>query len=229
MRDLDVRTALRRELAQQHSGDDRTLIVEEMGIWSGSVRVDVAVVNGELHGFEIKSARDTLARLPAQQSLYSQVFDRVTLVVADRHVEKAEQLIPTWWGTMLASGDANCPVTLRDGRIGSVNPNPDAMQTVRLLWRQELIEILERHSVLKGWRSASSDKLGRKLVAELPNDTLRFEIREALKNRVWSRKSADDKGEVPVRADLDPLRTTTSADSWIRSDRGDALIGPAAG
>lgn len=47
MRDLDVRTALRRELAQQHSGDDRTLIVEEMGIWSGSVRVDVAVVNGD--------------------------------------------------------------------------------------------------------------------------------------------------------------------------------------
>jgi hypothetical protein len=32
MRDLEVRMALRRELAQQHLGDTRTLIIEEMGI-----------------------------------------------------------------------------------------------------------------------------------------------------------------------------------------------------
>jgi hypothetical protein len=218
MRDLDVRTALRRELNRLHVGVDRTLIVEEMGIWSGSVRVDIAVVNGEMHGFEIKSARDTLARLPAQQELYSQVFDRVTLVVADRHVGKAEQLIPRWWGTMLASTNAECSVTLRDGRTGDLNPNPNALQTVRLLWRQELTGILDRYGLLKGYRNASSDKLGRKLACELPNDVLRYEIREALKNRVWSRKSINNKSEVPVRVNLNPLRATAGADGWIRGD-----------
>ncbi|KIZ40980.1 MULTISPECIES: sce7726 family protein [Rhodopseudomonas] len=191
MRDLDVRTALRRELAQQHVSDGRTLIVEEMGIWSGSVRVDIAVVNGELHGFEIKSARDTLARLPAQQALYSQVFDRVTLVVADKHLEKAERLIPDWWGTLLASIDAESIVSLRIGRPGSKNPAPDPLQTARLLWRAELVSILERYDLIKGIRSATSDKLVQKLAAELSEELLRFEVREALKKRDnWPRKAA---------------------------------------
>jgi hypothetical protein len=227
MRDFDVRAALRRELTEQHLGDDRTLIVEEMGIWSGSVRIDIAVVNGELHGFEIKSARDTLVRLPAQQELYSQVFDRVTLVVADKHAQKAERLIPGWWGTLLASSEQDSSVSLRDGRQGSVNPSPDALQTVRLLWRQELAAILERHGFLKGYRSASSEKMGRKLIDELPIDVLRFEIREALKRRVWSRKSADNKSKMAVCADLNPLRSAAGADAWIVRDGGDSLVAPA--
>ena len=39
MRDSDVRAALRRRLEIQHAGDDNTLDVEQMGIWSGSVRI----------------------------------------------------------------------------------------------------------------------------------------------------------------------------------------------
>ena len=79
MRDLDVRTAVRAQLVAAHADDDNTRIVEEMGIWSGSVRVDVAVINGELAGWELKSARDNLRRLPQQAELYSQVFDRMTI------------------------------------------------------------------------------------------------------------------------------------------------------
>jgi hypothetical protein len=41
------------------SCDLDTRVVEEMGIWAGSVRVDIAVINGEFHGFELKSDRDT--------------------------------------------------------------------------------------------------------------------------------------------------------------------------
>ena len=51
MRDADIRKAVRTMLDAQHVGDDDTRIVEEMGVWSGSVRVDIAVINGELHGF----------------------------------------------------------------------------------------------------------------------------------------------------------------------------------
>src|SRR5260370_2608601 len=168
MRDLDVRTALRRELHEQHLGDDRTLIVEEMGIWSGSVRVDIAVVNGELHGFEIKSARDTLARLPGQERLYSQVFDRVTLVVAEKHAQKAEQMIPPWWGTICAVSTGNSTVSLLPGRPGAVNPQPDPLQTVRLLWRDEVLEILGRHGMQKGLRSATAEKLCRNMAQGFP-------------------------------------------------------------
>jgi hypothetical protein len=49
MRDSDVRAAVRRKLREKYGHDPGTRIVEEMGFWSGSVRIDIAVINGELH------------------------------------------------------------------------------------------------------------------------------------------------------------------------------------
>lgn len=211
MKDIDVRKALRRELDHLHLGDDRTLIVEEMGIWSGSVRIDVAVVNGELHGFEIKSARDTLTRLPAQQELYSQVFDRVTLVVADRHIEKSSSIVPGWWGIMVAK-DVKGDVALSHGRAAVPNPNINPLQIARLLWRQELCDILDRYQLLKGYRGAGIEKLSQRAAGELPLATLRHDVRETLKNRsTWSRQSVEDKRKVTVGIDLDPLCSSPGA------------------
>lgn len=79
MRDIDVRIAVRERLREEHLGDADTRIVEEMGVWHGSVRVDIAVINGEIAAYELKSARDTLQRLPGQACLYNEVFDRVSL------------------------------------------------------------------------------------------------------------------------------------------------------
>lgn len=226
MRDLDVRIALRRELSRQHAGDDRTLIVEEMGVWSGSVRVDIAVVNGELQGFEIKSAKDTLSRLCAQEALYSQVFDRVTLVIGDKHLQKAMALVPTWWGITIATSDDNNTVSLSSYRASETNPALNALQVARLMWRDEMIDILERHSLLRGLKSANVEKLRHKAIEALAPDLLRLEVRETLKRRSWSRKPADDKGKVAIGVDLDPLRSTAGADVGIRSYRTDPLICP---
>ena len=55
MRDIDVRRAVRKKLGEQYAHDPDTRIVEEMGIWSGTVRIDIAIINGELNGFELKS------------------------------------------------------------------------------------------------------------------------------------------------------------------------------
>lgn len=220
MRDFDVRKALRRDLDEQHRDDAQTRIVEEMGIWAGSVRVDLAVINGQLCGYEIKSARDTLARLPAQQALYSQVFDRVTLVVAEHHAEKAAKLVPSWWGTLVATSAGGGEVLLRQTRLAFPNPAVDAIQVARLLWRQEALAMLERRSLAKGYRSASVDKLCRRLAAELPLDVIRLEVREVLKARTnWSRKSIDDKGEMAVGVDLDPLSSSASAHAGVACDR----------
>jgi hypothetical protein len=49
-------------------------MLDEFGLEHGEVRVDVAVINGELHGYEIKSERDTLERLPRQVKAYSAVL-----------------------------------------------------------------------------------------------------------------------------------------------------------
>src|SRR5579864_2664888 len=113
MRDSDVRTAVRAWLNAKYAADPNTRIVEEMGIWSGSVRIDIAVINGELHGFELKSERDTLARLEGQAELYSQVFDRMTLVTAERHLNKAQSKIPPWWGITTADFGSDRTIALK--------------------------------------------------------------------------------------------------------------------
>src|SRR5687768_13175586 len=117
MRDRDVRQAIRQHLHALHDGDYETRIVEEMSVWSGTVRIDIAVINGELAGFELKSDQDTLDRLPLQADVYSRVFDRVTLVVGKKHVKKALSLIPAWWSVFVASGEQGhiSITTERDG------------------------------------------------------------------------------------------------------------------
>ena len=43
-----------------------TIVLDELGLCHGDVRIDVASVNGELSGYEIKRHADTLARRPKQ-------------------------------------------------------------------------------------------------------------------------------------------------------------------
>jgi hypothetical protein len=75
IRDQDVRVGLRARLSALFSHDPGTLIIEELGVMNGESRIDFAVVNGEFHGYEIKSEMDTLDRLPTQSRLYSMVFE----------------------------------------------------------------------------------------------------------------------------------------------------------
>src|SRR5690349_11086244 len=67
--DAVIRTALKAQLLADHDKD--TVLLEELGLSRGHVRVDIALVNGRLHGYEIKSDLDSLRRLSRQVELYS--------------------------------------------------------------------------------------------------------------------------------------------------------------
>jgi hypothetical protein len=205
MRDADVRKAVRTMLDAQHAGDDHTRIVEEMGVWSGSVRIDIAVINGELHGFELKSARDTLDRLPKQAALYNEVFDRVTLVVASKHANKATAAVPQWWGICVADGSADTELRLNHARASETNPDLKPIQLARLLWRAEAIEILTAKNLVRGFRSKGAEILAERLAIVLSKDDLRFEVRSALKRRNnWLGQLGTNERDVPVQAKPDP-------------------------
>lgn len=198
MRDADVRVALRRRLAQKHEGDSTTRIVEEMGVWSNTVRIDLAVINGELSGFELKSDRDTLARLPYQIEIYGKVFDRLTLVVGGKHIDRALGDIPPWWGcisaTMKGSG-----VVLKEVRRGRINPSRDPMVLARMLWREEAIAALETLNLAAGWRSRRADEIAARLVDVLPFSALSATVRNALKAREQLGQSVGDQRKMPVQ------------------------------
>ncbi len=185
MRDRDVRNAVRGELSRIHSGDHDTRIIEEMGIWSSTARIDIAVVNGELCGFELKSARDNLKRLPDQQTIYSAVFDRVTLVTAENHLAASLRVIPDWWGISVAS-TSDGQVCLAPERTAEFNPEISALMVARLLWRDEALAILSKFSLDKGYRSKPVAVLHERLVEAVSLSTLRDETRAMIKARVYS-------------------------------------------
>lgn len=226
MRDSDIRTAVIDWLGTKYGPESR--IVEEMGIWSGSARIDIAVINGELQGFEIKSERDTLVRLENQARLYSQVFDRMTLVVAKRHLTKATQTIPEWWGiaTAAMTDDGS---RLRPVRRARQNPNIDPMQLARLLWRAESIAILDRHGFSRGFKSRSAEELATRLVSVLPLEQLSSEVRETLKRRPeWLGQPVGDQTHVTIHSNRNPRGSIARSRRTAR-DLLDSLIAPTSG
>lgn len=182
MKDQDVRSALHSWLRFRHSVNlPSALVVDELGL-CGEVRVDVAVVNGALSGFEIKSAADTLARLPKQVEVYSRVLDYATLVVAENHLEESLAMIPHWWGCVVVSWDGTC-AHLDQYRPAIFNPGIDPYSLAQLLWKDEALRALEALGADRGVRSKPRQMIWQRLAATAPLETLRRTVRDQLKNR----------------------------------------------
>lgn len=190
MRDMDVRAALHARLLHEH-GDDPldTLVVDELGL-CGEVRVDVAVVNGSLTGFELKSARDNLRRLPKQVLVYSQVLDYAELVVADNHVKASRELLPKWWGISVATADISGAVTINRTREARRNPTVDPHALSQLLWRDEALDILTNRGADRGVRSKPRRVVWARLAETLELEELRDTVRACLKARTSWRADA---------------------------------------
>ncbi len=112
-------------------------ILEELGVRHGTSRIDIVVINGILHGYEIKSDRDTLKRLPEQMAEFNAVFDKLTLVVGKRHLYDAVNIIPDWWGIIVAKIDVNCKVFFQTIREAEDNQDQVGVSIARLLWKEE--------------------------------------------------------------------------------------------
>ncbi len=190
MWDRDVRLALHAVLEEQHR-DERadTRFIDELSL-AGEVRVDVVVLNGVFSGYEIKSARDTLKRLPKQVEVYSKMLDHMTLVVADNHVNHALPMLPEWWGVVTAASSADGALALIPLRESMANPCVDSSFLATLLWREELLAALTTRGMDKGVRSKSRHVLMTRLVEHLTVDEMRLLVREQLKVRENWRESA---------------------------------------
>ncbi|MBB4954575.1 hypothetical protein H4S14_002464 [Agrobacterium vitis] len=152
--DLIIRSAIRASLASAHRGED-AVIVDELKVSLGSGRIDVAVINGRIEGYEIKSDKDKLDRLPRQASMFGAVADRMTLVVGQRHLDKAVVTVPDWWGVILCSSDAEGNTVLKRVRRGRLNKKLDKTALIETLERDELVSLLASAGLDRGFRSAN--------------------------------------------------------------------------
>jgi hypothetical protein len=185
-KDREIRQELVRRLEIAYEDDPEHKIVEELGINHGSVRADIAVINGLMDCYEIKSDRDTLQRLPDQITAYNAVFDKVTLVVGFAHLYEALEMIPDYWGVTIAKTDKNDAVVLSEIREANLNTNKDKDSIARLLWREEALRILKQKQQDAGVRSKPKAVIYERLTSTLEVEELSSIVRQSLCSRpMW--------------------------------------------
>ncbi|WP_132746801.1 sce7726 family protein [Scopulibacillus darangshiensis] len=182
LKDQDLRNLLLKDLHNIYRDDNSTKIINEMGVLHGQSRIDVAVINGILHGFEIKSESDNLLRLPSQMEDYNKVFDKMTIVIQRNHLKEVREVIPKWWGIWLVTyyqGDYR----IREIRKGKTNNNVDPYSLSHLLWRDEALEVLKERGLQKGLLSKPREELYAKICNSISLSEIQGAVNRWLKVR----------------------------------------------
>lgn len=182
IRDIDIRKKLHEDFSVIFANDADIIILDEFSLLQGETRVDIAVINGQIHGFEIKSDQDTLERLPKQIALYSKVLDTVTIITGERYADKVLKIIPEWWGVKVAIAPENL-IKFEDIRMPQNNPEIDPYSLVQLLWREEALDLLKKYGLERGFSSKSRRVIWAKLAQSIPLEELKYHVRLYLKSR----------------------------------------------
>lgn len=144
--DAEIRQKLNHRILKKYVNDS-TLVIEELGLDHGRNRIDIAVLNSSIHGYEIKSSRDTLHRIPEQLLAYTAALEKLTLVVAPKHVEDLSYLLPPWCGLMVVDKGKRGGLRFYSIRRALRNPNVDLFRMAHLLWKNEAEYLLTKHNV----------------------------------------------------------------------------------
>ena len=176
--DKHIREALKATLRKQ---DSTAAIIDVLPLMRGKGRADLAFVNGELCGFEIKSEADSLVRLGMQTENYEGVFEFNTIVAAPKHLELASSRLPSTWGIIEAFPDLGGRTKLAPRRPSQRNHNLTNRGLARLLWKNECLYILRRMEIETRPHTPVIELWN--LIESLGTPLLCFEVREALKRR----------------------------------------------
>jgi hypothetical protein len=181
MKDVDIREPFIEKIVKINQGHDYR-IIPEMAVCDGLSRVDIAVANGNLYGYEIKSDADTLDRLPQQQEFYNKTFDKVFIVVGNKYVSIIEDYIPDWWGIYVAYYDKKQNVIIKQKKRGRKNHSVNAESLLELLWRDEIENLLKIHG-FKGLSSKNRRILRKMALDKFSLQEIKDYTRETLKQR----------------------------------------------
>lgn len=196
MNDREIRKAYHRSCLRRFHADSSTLVIDELGLRHGRCRADIAVVNGQLNGYEIKSDVDSLRRLDAQIDGYNAVFDRVSMIATARQLRDVINLVPAWWGIISVTQGPHGGIHFRSVRRSLRNDYVDDFAVAQLLWRGEAQRILVSLGVEgKPLRAVRADLYGY-LVDRLDSGELRRTVRAELKSRRnWRRPALPSQGD----------------------------------
>jgi len=140
MNDIQIRQTLKQHIL---TINNNPFLIDELGCCQGAVRIDLALIDTSLHGFEIKSEMDNLSRLSFQSLGYNYIFETLTLVTCNNHINHAIDIIPDWWGIWLAEIFDN-EISITEKRKPKTNLSRGAYEIASLLWKEEAFNIIDR-------------------------------------------------------------------------------------
>jgi hypothetical protein len=176
MKDLEIRQVLHSYLCKTNEKFKDSIIVDELNLCNGLARIDVAVINGILHGFEIKSEEDNLTRLPNQVKYYNKSLEKITVAINPFHLESILNFIPYWWGILIIDENIN------EFRPAAYNPIIESNSLLQLLWKEELLYLLDKYKI-EFKKNLNRKIMGEIIAGKLNVDNISQEVRELLKSR----------------------------------------------
>jgi len=222
LRDSDIRSALRDKLRLIHADEPDTAIIDELSLSQGQARVDLAVVNGSFSGYEIKSDRDTLNRLPGQRAVYEKCFNTITIVVGSSHVAACMETVPNWWGVWEAVRQSDATIEFDERQRPRDNERISPEQVVRLLWRDELIVTLRELGVSFRAKATRRELWETLLTAMSPTELFKT-VRERLRARGdWRSGPTPFRGDGLSRSAANSPRSQANR-KWLLSQKSPHL------
>ena len=186
VREAEVREAIERR-ARADADPAESRFIPELNLCQSEARIDLAAVNSRLLGWEIKTVTDSLSRLPSQEEVYSRIFDRMWLVADARHLDRATDLVPPWWGIWeIREKQGVC--NLIQVRRSRLNPQVDLGSLVRLLWRDEALAELARLGIADGLHRSPRRDLWNALAEASPRHISPTRLRERVRVRLRDRE-----------------------------------------
>jgi len=178
VKEADVLKKLREFLNTPSSSEVR--YIRELTLREGLNRADlVSITKDEMHCYEIKSEADNLNRLIKQACSYVKVFDRITIVLAQKHLDIARKVLPHWWGFLVITPSGE----FIQERIAKPNPIREAIAIAQVFTSDEAEKYLSLKIERKELRSVSKS-LYRGM---LPKNFGIEELRDYLVDSLYSR------------------------------------------
>ena len=180
MLEIDIKQLLESYLHSHCSDERKQLFLEELRLSGGAARADLVNIE-TMHCYEIKSERDNLKRLVKQGSRYIRVFDKITLVTAETHLDLALKIIPSWWGIIMVPNSVEKPFI--EIRQAGSNPKLVPSQLVKLLTKQECFDFLSDEGLIRGKKSLSLYRIQEFLAETFCLERLKEVVVNALQSR----------------------------------------------
>ncbi|MCX6799535.1 MAG: sce7726 family protein [Candidatus Falkowbacteria bacterium] len=163
---------LKYKLAERHLKQRGVIGAFEMKV--NNSRVDFLAVNGVSTSYEIKSELDNLSKLSKQMADYMLAFEYNYLVVDEKHISKAKDLLPSSFGLWCYKNGK-----YRTLKKAKLNKKIDPEMQLRLLTKKELITSYPEEQgrvkkILNSYRASTINDLFKETLKDRYRDRWKF-------------------------------------------------------